>query len=86
MVREFRLLAASARAGTTKNALDWQRWFRLCWRDAVLVDSISVSRAAARILPDGEVVEAGLDLHLDIALDQLAQAIALSSDVAAVLG
>lgn len=49
--------------------------------DAVLVDPVSVSRASARILPDGEVVEAGLDLRLDIALEQFTQAIDLAGQV-----
>jgi NAD(P)H-dependent FMN reductase len=44
--------------------------------DAVLVDPLSVSRAATRIHPDGEVVEAGLDLRIDIALEQFAHAMA----------
>jgi chromate reductase, NAD(P)H dehydrogenase (quinone) len=47
--------------------------------DAQLVDPVSVSHAPARIRPDGEVIEAGLDLRLDIALEQLRDAI----DVAA---
>ena len=49
--------------------------------DAVLVDPVSVSRASVRILPDGEVVEAGLDLRLDIALEQFTQAIAVAGPV-----
>lgn len=49
--------------------------------DAVLVDPISVSRAAARILPGGEVVEAGLDLRIDIALEQFGQAMAVAGRV-----
>jgi hypothetical protein len=49
--------------------------------DAVLVDPISVSRASARILPDGDVVEAGLDLRLDIALEQFSQLIAVAGQV-----
>ena len=50
--------------------------------DAVLVDPVTVSRASARILPDGEVVEAGLDLRLDIALEQFSQAIDVAGLVA----
>jgi len=50
--------------------------------DAVLVDPVTVSRASARILPDGEVVEAGLDLRLDIALEQFSQAMAVAGMVA----
>jgi NAD(P)H-dependent FMN reductase len=42
--------------------------------DAHLVDPVSVSHAAGRILPDGTVTEAGLDLRLDIAVEQLADA------------
>lgn len=49
--------------------------------DAVLVDPVSVSRAAARIRPDGEVLEAGLDLRLDIALDQFSAAMAVAGRV-----
>lgn len=120
VVREFRLLAESARggiisspeyvhaaSGVTKNALDWLAGSTglygkpvllmsaspgqtggirglaalvptLLALDAVLVDPVSVSRASARILPDGEVVEAGLDLRLDIALEQFTQAIDLA--------
>jgi chromate reductase, NAD(P)H dehydrogenase (quinone) len=43
--------------------------------DATLVDPVSVSHAPARIRPDGEVIEVGLDLRLDIALEQLRDAI-----------
>ena len=46
--------------------------------DALLVDPVSVSRAASRIRPDGEVTEVGLDLRLEIAVEQLADAIAVS--------
>jgi NAD(P)H-dependent FMN reductase len=49
--------------------------------DAVLVDPVSVSHGPARILPDGEVVEAGLDLRLDVALEQFCQAIAVAGPV-----
>lgn len=50
--------------------------------DVVLVDPVSVSRASARILPDGEVVEAGLDLRLDIALEQFSHALDVAGRVA----
>jgi hypothetical protein len=53
--------------------------------DVVLVDPVTVSHAPARILPDGEVVEAGLDLRRDIALEQFSSAIA-SRTFPAVLG
>jgi chromate reductase, NAD(P)H dehydrogenase (quinone) len=43
--------------------------------DALLVDPVSVSHAPARIHSDGEVVEVGLDLRLEIAVEQLADAI-----------
>jgi len=46
--------------------------------DATLVDPVTVSRAPARIRADGEVLEAGLDLRLDIAVEQLADAVAIS--------
>jgi len=124
VVREFRLLAESARggiisspeyvhaaSGVTKNALDWLAGSTGLYGkpvllmsaspgqtggirglaalvptvlalDAVLVDPVTVSRASARILPDGEVVEAGLDLRLDIALEQFAQAIDVAGLVA----
>lgn len=43
--------------------------------EAGLVDPVTVSHAAARIRADGEVLEAGLDLRLDIAVEQLRDAI-----------
>jgi NAD(P)H-dependent FMN reductase len=43
--------------------------------DAALVDPVCVSHAPARIRPDGEVLDAGLDLRLDIAVEQLADAL-----------
>ena len=43
--------------------------------DATLVDPVSVSHAASRITPEGEVTEVGLDLRLEIAVEQLADAI-----------
>lgn len=46
--------------------------------DAQLVDPVSVSHAPSRIRPDGEVVDAGLDLRLEIAIEQLADAMALA--------
>jgi chromate reductase, NAD(P)H dehydrogenase (quinone) len=46
--------------------------------DATLVDPVTVSHAPVRIRPDGEVLEAGLDLRLDIALEQLADAMAIT--------
>jgi len=49
--------------------------------DATLVDPVSVSHAPSRIRPDGEVLDAGLDLRLDIALEQLADAITLVEPV-----
>jgi NAD(P)H-dependent FMN reductase len=52
--------------------------------DALLVDPVSVSRAPSRIRPDGEVTEVGLDLRLEIAVEQLADAIALTGVRAAV--
>lgn len=119
VVREFRLLAESARggiisspeyvhaaSGVTKNALDWLAGSTglygkpvllisaspgqtggirglaaliptLLALDAVLVDPVSVSRAASRIHSNGDVVEAGLDLRLDIALEQFTQEMAV---------
>ena len=50
--------------------------------DATLVDPVSISHAAGRILPDGEVRDAGLDLRLDIALEQLTEAMAVSAATA----
>ncbi|CAN5235796.1 hypothetical protein BH11ACT3_BH11ACT3_05440 [soil metagenome] len=47
--------------------------------DALLVDPVSVSRAPTRIHPDGDVVEAGLDLRLEIAIEQLADTMSLAS-------
>jgi NAD(P)H-dependent FMN reductase len=124
VVREFRLVAESARggiisspeyvhsaSGVTKNALDWLAGSTGLYGkpvllmsaspgqtggirglaalvptvlalDAVLVDPVSVSHAAARILPFGVVVAAGLDLRLDIALEQFSQAIAVAGPVA----
>jgi chromate reductase len=46
--------------------------------DALLVDPVSVSRAPSRIQPDGVVTEVGLDLRLEIAVEQLADAISAS--------
>lgn len=46
--------------------------------DAALVDPVSVSHAPNRIRPDGEVLDAGLDLRLDIAVEQLAEAMPIS--------
>jgi NAD(P)H-dependent FMN reductase len=46
--------------------------------DATLVDPVSVSHAPVRVTADGEVLDAGLDLRLDIALEQLTEAIAVS--------
>jgi NAD(P)H-dependent FMN reductase len=43
--------------------------------DATLVDPVSVSHAVDRIAPDGEVTEVGLDLRLEIAVQQLTDAI-----------
>ena len=51
--------------------------------DATLVDPVSVGHAPSRIRPDGEVLDAGLDLRLEIALEQLADAIAVSPVTAA---
>jgi NAD(P)H-dependent FMN reductase len=42
--------------------------------DAQLVDPVSVSQAPRRITPEGEVTEVGLDLRLEIAVDQLVDA------------
>jgi hypothetical protein len=42
--------------------------------DALLVDPVSVSKAPSRIRPDGEVLDVGLDLRLEIAVEQLADA------------
>ena len=39
--------------------------------DAELIDPISVSHATGRILPDGQVLDAGLDLRLQIAVEEL---------------
>lgn len=46
--------------------------------DATLVDPVSVSRAATRIDPDGTVLDPGLDLRLDIAIEQLTAAMELA--------
>jgi len=46
--------------------------------DAALVDPVTVSRVGARIRPDGEVVDAGLDLRLQIAVEQLAEAMRIA--------
>jgi NAD(P)H-dependent FMN reductase len=43
--------------------------------DAHLVDPVSVSHAASRITPTGEVTEVGLDLRLEIAVEQLRDAL-----------
>lgn len=42
--------------------------------DASLVDPVSVSHATGRIRPDGTVLDAGLDLRLEIAIEQLTAA------------
>lgn len=47
--------------------------------DAQLVDPVSVSRAPRRIRPDGEVIDVGLDLRLEIALEQLVEAMSLET-------
>lgn len=47
--------------------------------DAQLVDPVSVAHATRRIRPDGTIADAGLDLRLDIAIEQLADAIAESA-------
>ena len=39
--------------------------------DAELVDPVTVSHATGRIRPDGRVLDAGLDLRLEIAVEQL---------------
>jgi NAD(P)H-dependent FMN reductase len=39
--------------------------------DAELVDPVTVAHAVGRILPNGSVPDAGLDLRLEIAVDQL---------------
>jgi chromate reductase len=49
--------------------------------DAILVDPVSVSRAPTRIRSDGEVTEVGLDLRLEIAVEQLAEAMSLTAGV-----
>ena len=46
--------------------------------DALLVDPVSVSHAVNRIRPDGTVTEVGLDLRLEIAVEQLTEAIRVS--------
>lgn len=50
--------------------------------DAQLVDPVSVSHAARRIQPDGTVTEVGLDLRLEIAVEQLSDAMAASEPAA----
>jgi chromate reductase, NAD(P)H dehydrogenase (quinone) len=50
--------------------------------DAQLVDPVSVSHAASRIQPDGTVTEVGLDLRLEIAVEQLQDAMAASEPAA----
>lgn len=49
--------------------------------DAQLVDPVSVSHAASRIQPDGTVTEVGLDLRLEIAVEQLSDAMKLVATV-----
>ena len=39
--------------------------------DAELIDPVTVAHATDRIRPDGRVLDAGLDLRLEIAVDQL---------------
>lgn len=84
VVREFRLLAGAASggivsspeyvhsaSGVTKNALDWLAGSTGLYGKPVLLTT----------LPDGEVVEAGLHLRLDIALEQFSAAMALAGRV-----
>ena len=47
--------------------------------DALLVDPISVSKAPVRIRPDGTVTDVGLDLRLEIAVEQLADAMSAAT-------
>ena len=41
--------------------------------DAVLVDPVTVAHAGGRLLPDGQVLDAGLDLRLQIAVEDLSE-------------
>lgn len=50
--------------------------------DATLIDPVSVSHAPQRLRPDGEVVDAHLDLRLQIAVEQLAQAMSFAAGYA----
>jgi len=45
--------------------------------DASLVDPVSVAHASTRVDPDGTVRDPGLDLRLEIAIEQLAAAMSL---------
>ncbi|MEZ5190504.1 MAG: hypothetical protein R2717_06345 [Schumannella sp.] len=47
--------------------------------DAGLVDPVSVSQAPRRIRPDGEVTDVGLDLRLEIAVEQLMDTMAVGA-------
>ena len=50
--------------------------------DATLVDPVSVSHAPSRIRADGTVTDARLDLRLDIAVEQLAEAMSFAAGYA----
>jgi NAD(P)H-dependent FMN reductase len=52
--------------------------------DAQLVDPVTVSHAVGRIRPDGRVLEAGLDLRLEIAVEQLQERMRHPSSVTAI--
>lgn len=47
--------------------------------DALLVDPVSVAHATSRIRADGAVLDVGLDLRLDIAVEQLADAMSFAA-------
>lgn len=49
--------------------------------DAELVDPVTVSHATGRIRPDGEVLDVGLDLRLEIAVEQLQERMRHSSTI-----
>ncbi len=49
--------------------------------DAELVDPVTVSHATGRIRPDGEVLDVGLDLRLEIAVEALQERMRHSSTI-----
>jgi len=53
------------------NGTNCKTYLLSCGADAALVDPVTVSHATGRILPDGQVLDVGLDLRLEIAVEQL---------------